>query len=189
VVEETYPSGRKVKNVFNNDGELAAVRSTKNSNYDYFNYADSFVYDSSGAATKMQLGNGKWEAYAYNNQQQITQIGLGTTDAPQNLLKFEYTCGASENTDNNGDMRVKKISFDCLSQTLFEQTYTYDSLNRLQDATEMVGTTPTGKQTFTDDRYGNRRFDANNTTALGSGLTGRNRTISTSNNRFLRTRL
>ena len=51
------------------------------------------------------------------------------------------------------------------------QTYTYDSLNRLKDATELL--TPTGgsatetwKQTFTFDRYGNRNFDQANTTTL-----------------------
>jgi hypothetical protein len=52
------------------------------------------------------------------------------------------------------------------------QNYSYDQLNRLKDATEMI--TPHGgsqtqswKQTFTFDRYGNRNFDEANTTFTG----------------------
>jgi hypothetical protein len=53
----------------------------------------------------------------------------------------------------------------------FMQTYTYDSLNRLKSATETQNNQQTWKQTFTFDRYGNRRFDtsSNNTTTLASG--------------------
>jgi RHS repeat-associated protein len=50
------------------------------------------------------------------------------------------------------------------------QTYTYDSLNRIKDAKEMIGT-QTWMQTFLYDRYGNRNFDttANRTTTIPSG--------------------
>ncbi len=61
----------------------------------------------------------------------------------------------------------------------------YDDLNRLQSATETIGGNQTWKQTFTIDRYGNRRFDASNTTTLGSCTQAVcNPTISTANNRF-----
>jgi RHS repeat-associated protein len=73
------------------------------------------------------------------------------------------------------------------------QTYNYDSLNRLKDATESV--TPNGgsasqswKQTFVFDRYGNRRFDfaGGATTAPESSCTEAicNPTINASNNRI-----
>ena len=65
------------------------------------------------------------------------------------------------------------------------QTYTYDSLNRLKDAKEMIGTTQTWKQTFTFDRFGNRNFDTANTTTLGScPVNICNPTINTANNRL-----
>ena len=65
------------------------------------------------------------------------------------------------------------------------QAYTYDSLNRLQSATETIGGGQTWKQTFSFDRYGNRRFDAANTTTLGSCTTAVcNPGINTSDNRF-----
>lgn len=71
------------------------------------------------------------------------------------------------------------------------QTYTYGSLNRLNDAVESV--TPTGgsasqswEQTFTYDRYGNRRFDEGNTSmpASFSNPAVSNPTISTTTNRL-----
>jgi RHS repeat-associated protein len=76
------------------------------------------------------------------------------------------------------------------------QNYTYDSLDRLKSAVENV--TPHGgsaaqswKQTYTFDRYGNRRFDfANgNTTFPGPNCPEAicNPTISTSNNRLTST--
>jgi hypothetical protein len=50
------------------------------------------------------------------------------------------------------------------------QTYVCDSLNRLKSAIENINgnPTPSWKQTFVYDRFGNRRFDAANTTTLGS---------------------
>jgi YD repeat-containing protein len=61
LIEEIYPSGRVVRNVLNADGELSIVQSKKNANSGFFNYADSFTYNSAGAVAKMQPGNGKWE--------------------------------------------------------------------------------------------------------------------------------
>ena len=70
----------------------------------------------------------------------------------------------------------------------------YDPLNRLKDATENV--TPTGgsasqslKQTFTFDRYGNRRFDEANTTMPASFANPAvtNPTISPNTNRLTST--
>lgn len=130
----------------------------------------------------MQLGNGHWETALYNNRTQITQIGLGTTDSTQDLLKLEL--GYGTNLQNNGSLRSQKISFSGLANP-FEQTYLYDDLNRLQSAEEKVQGTTTWKQTFTIDRYGNRRFDAANTTTItGCGQKTCNPHINTSDNRF-----
>lgn len=188
LIEETYPSGRVVRNVLNNDGELAAVQSKKNANSGFFNYADSFAYNSAGAVTKMQLGNGKWETAEYNNRLQLTKIGLGATDAQTDFLKLEYSYGTS--SQNNGSMLEQKITVPAgggSSGFTAVQTYAYDSLNRLQSAQETVSSSQTWKQTFSYDRYGNRRFDTanNNTTTLGSCTTAVcNPTVNTANNRF-----
>lgn len=98
-------------------------------------------------------------------------------------MKLEYGYGTA--TQNNGSMKSQRISFNGLVQA-FEQTYTYDDLNRLQQAKEVVGTAETWKETFTIDRSGNREFDAANTTTLGScPQTVCNPDINPANNRFL----
>jgi len=111
----------------------------------------------------------------------VTEIGLGSSATDKSLLKLEYDYGT--NTENNGSLRSQKISFSGLTQP-FEQTYIYDDLNRLQSAEEKVSTTTTWKQTFTYDRYGNRRFDAANTTTLTASNNITNPTIDTATNRF-----
>lgn len=67
------------------------------------------------------------------------------------------------------------------------QTYAYDNLNRLQSATETYnGSTQSWKQTFSYDRYGNRSFDANNTTTIDPTISWKitNPLISTADNRL-----
>lgn len=185
-IEETYPSGRVVKNTIDQNGDLSQVQSRKNSNYGFWQYAGSFSQNSAGNITRMRLGNGRWETFSYNTRQQITQTGLGTTDADQNLLKLELSYGTP--TQNNGSLREQKITVPTVGQAsgfTAIQNYTYDDLNRLQSATETIGGNQTWKQTFTFDRYGNRRFDAANTTTLGSCTQAIcNPTISTASNRF-----
>ena len=168
LVEETYPSGRVVKNVLDNDGDLQQVQSRK-ANDTFRNYANSFNYTAAGAVSSMRLGNGKWETTQFNSRLQPIQIGLGSSATNQNLLKLNYDYGT---TDNNGNVKSQQITVPTVGANpgfTAIQTYTYDSLNRLKDAKEMIGTTQTWKQTFTFDRYGNRRFDEANTTTLAPG--------------------
>jgi len=192
LIEETYPSGRVVKNTIDENGELEQVQSRKNSNYGYWQYAGSFSRDTSGNVTKMQLGNGRWETASYNNRSEVTQIGLGATDSSQNLLKLEYKYDTTTTShDNNGSLLEQKITVPTVGGTsgfTATQTYLYDSLNRLQSAEEKVGGSTTWKQTFSIDRYGNRRFDTSSnglTTTLGSCTTAVcNPSINTSDNKF-----
>jgi len=202
LIEQTYPSGRVVKNVLDNNGDLSLVQSKKNSAYGFFTYANSFTYNPAGAVTSMQLGNGRWESTQFNSRLQPTQIALGVTQGATNLLDLDYSYGT---TANNGNLLSQTITVPTVgTNTGFSavQTYNYDSLNRLKDATEML--TPTGgsatqswKQTFVFDRYGNRNFDeantafagfdklCNNNTELCADLRKRlNPSINTSNNRL-----
>jgi len=183
VVEETYPSGRKVKNTLDASGDLSMVQSGKcldaalGTNAACINaaglwsYARHFSYNAAGAVTGLQLGNGLWESAQFNSRLQPTQIALGATQGATNLLKLDYDYGT---TANNGNVLSQTITVPTVGESsgfVAVQTYNYDSLNRLKQAAEMV--TPTGgsptlswKQAFTFDRYGNRNFDEANTTTL-----------------------
>src|SRR5690606_33448082 len=91
-----------------------------------------------------------------------------------NLLKLDYEYGATAAV-NNGNITKQTIIVPTIGQTpgfTAVQNYTYDSLNRLESATENI--TPTGgsqsmswQQTFEFDRYGNRNFDEANTAFTG----------------------
>ena len=171
LIEETYPSGRVVKNVLDIDGDLSLVQSKKNQNFGYHTYASSFTYTAAGAVGSMQLGNGKWESTQFNSRLQPTQIALGTVQSGADKLKLDYSYGT---TTNNGNVQSQAIAVPTVGTNqgfTATQTYTYDSLNRLKDAKEMIGTTEAWKQTFVYDRYGNRSFDTtnNNTTTLPPG--------------------
>lgn len=124
-------------------------------------YANAFNYNVSGAIEKMRLGNGRWETAQYNTRLQITKIGLGMGSNSQDLLKLEFDYGT--NTQNNGNLREQKITVPTLGSTsgfAATQEYSYDALNRLLVAEEKISNSTTWKQTFTMDRYGNRRYDA-----------------------------
>jgi RHS repeat-associated protein len=112
---------------------------------------------------------------------------LGYSQTNQGLLKLNYDYGTS---DNNGNVKSQQISFQGLAH-LFNQTYTYDSLNRLKSAVENQNGTQNWKQTFIYDRYGNRRFDTNNgnTTTLATGCATAicNPEINAQNNRLIGT--
>lgn len=177
LIEQIYPSGRVVKNVLDNNGDLSMVKSKKNQESGFWNYAHHFNYTASGAIVSMQLGNGAWESTQFNSRLQPTQIGLGTAPNSTNLLDLDYSYGTWE----SGTLNIQKNNGNIAQQTLTvptadgnpgftaTQTYTYDSLNRLRDAKEVVGSSETWKQTFTYDRYGNKRFDTANTTTLPPG--------------------
>ena len=119
----------------------------------------------------------------------MTQIVLGTLDKPQDVFKLEFKYDTNSTShDNNGSMLEQKITVPTVGSNpgfTATQTYLYDDLNRLQSATETIGGGQTWKQTFTFDRYGNRRFDAANTTTISSCAAAVcNPNINTSDNRF-----
>src|SRR5258706_16106877 len=87
-------------------------------------------------------------------------------------------------------MREQKITVPAVgSNSTFTavQSYSYDSLNRIQSAQETISGTQTWKQTFQIDRYGNRQFDTNNnntTTLAGCQAADCNPAFDTSKNRY-----
>ncbi len=178
MIEETYPSTRKVKNVLDNDGDLAVVQSKKTASAAYWDYAQNFTYTAAGAVSSMQLGNSKWESAVFNSRLQPTQIALGTLQNGTDKLKLNFAYNTTGQNDNNGNVLSQTITVptetrnnQTYSAFTATQTYTYDALNRIKDAVEMNGATQTWKQTFQYDRYGNRTFDtaAGKTTTIPAG--------------------
>ena len=55
LIEETYPSGRVVKNTLDADGDLAMIQSSKSNVQGLKLYANSFNYTAAGAVSSMRL--------------------------------------------------------------------------------------------------------------------------------------
>jgi RHS repeat-associated protein len=152
LVEQTYPSGKVVRNFFENDGDLAkVVRNGKT-------YVSDFSYNASGGINSLKLGNGRWETAEFNSRQQLTQLGLGANANDSSLFKLQYEFGellTNGTIQNTGNITKQTIT---LPNASFVQTYKYDALDRLTEAKETNGTSATEnwKQTFGYDRFGNR---------------------------------
>ncbi|HEY8559489.1 MAG TPA: RHS repeat-associated core domain-containing protein [Pyrinomonadaceae bacterium] len=172
LIEQKYPSGRVVKNVLDNNGDLETVKSKKSLNAPFWNYARNFTYTAAGSVSSMELGNFRWESTVFNSRLQPVQIALGktkyapsTTNPATDILDLDFDYGTS---GNNGNVLSQTITIPTVGTSpgfMAVQTYTYDALNRIHDAKEMIGTSETWKQTFKYDRFGNREFDEANTTA------------------------
>lgn len=156
LLEETYPSGRVVKNTISTYGDLSQVE-TKPSGGSFTTRANSFVYTAPGAVKSLQLGSGKYEHTDFNSRLQPTQIALGTSTSDTSLLKIDYVYGTS--STNNGNITSQTITVPSLAHT-FNQTYTYDNLNRLATAGETYNGSSTWSQSYSYDRYGNRNISA-----------------------------
>jgi RHS repeat-associated protein len=186
LIEQQYPSGRVVRNTLDADGDLQQVESRRAGDT-FRNHANSFTYTAAGAVSAMRLGNGKWESTQFNSRLQPTQIGLGASATSQNLLTLNYDYGTN---DNNGNVKSQTITVPTIGAApgfVATQIYTYDSLNRIKQATETIPAQTGWQQTFVYDRYGNRRFDVPNTTTLAPGCAEAicNPQINTSNNRLV----
>jgi RHS repeat-associated protein len=172
LTEEKYPSGRVVRNNFDTDGDLAAVSSRSRAVAPMKPYANNFTYTAHGALSVMQLGNGRWESTQFNNRLQPTQLALGTSAADTSLWKLDFGYGTAAN--NNGNVVTQTITAPTVGAAqgfVATQNYSYDSLNRLQSAAETINSAETWKQTYTFDRFGNRKFNLSQTTApvVGTG--------------------
>ena len=158
LVEETYPSGRKVKNSFEVDGDLSKIE-TQQANNAWEMRANNFAYNPSGAISQIQIGNGLWETANFNNRLQVTQLGLGTSMSDTSIWKLNYEFGE---LDANGNVNQSKNNGNIAKQTVtspagtFTQSFRYDSLERLKEAKETSGGNQTWIQNFSYDRYGNR---------------------------------
>jgi RHS repeat-associated protein len=164
LVQETYPSGRVVKNEFEADGDLSRIYGQANANSPERTYANGFSYTADGKIQRLRLGNGRWESAKFNERLQVTELALGTSNGDGSLWKLQYEYGEFENgsvnqAKNTGNIARQTVSFTGLTNPLV-QTYKYDSLYRLTEARETNGTSTnapqTWKENFSYDRYGNR---------------------------------
>ena len=176
LIRQRYPSERVVDYVYDGAGRIAGVKTGADGWYAGGTGDNAVGYEPHGGVKQLLLGNGLWEQRRYNVRLQPTQIGLGTTKATGSLtatgptptaglLLLDYSYGASSNNGNVLSQRIRVGT--SLNQN---QVYTYDALNRLKTAGE-TGSGTAWSQTYTYDRYGNRRVTAGASHGSNQALT------------------
>ena len=176
LTSQRYPSDRVVDYVYDGAGRIGGVKTGADGWYAGGTGDNAVGYEPHGGVKQLLLGNGLWEQRRYNVRLQPTQIGLATTKATGSLtatgptptaglLLLDYSYGASSNNGNVLSQRIRVGT--SLNQN---QVYTYDALNRLKTAGE-TGSGTAWSQTYTYDRYGNRRVTAGASHGSNQALT------------------
>lgn len=112
LIEETYPSGRVVKNEFESDGDLSRIYGKANSNAIERTYANGFSYTPDGRIQRLKLGNGRWESAKFNERLQVTELALGTADGDRSLWKLAYEYGEL-NANGTVDQMNNTDNYNC----------------------------------------------------------------------------
>jgi RHS repeat-associated protein len=185
LTREVYPSGKAVATEYDPAGRVAGV---KKEGGDYYvgaiatDTSNRIRYTAHGAIKAMKLGNGLWEHTNFNGRLQPIQIGLGTNTSNSGTVRLDYTYGT---TNNNGNVLSQQIVVGTMDVT---QSYEYDELNRLQRAEEKATANASlpayWKQTFTYDRFGNRKFDTSPTATFPASVLGAQLDFSANSNRI-----
>jgi RHS repeat-associated protein len=161
LVQETYPSGRVVRNVYNANNEISKIYGQKNASSIMRTYANNISYTAWGAIDKIKLGNGRFESAKFNNRLQATELAIGSSVGDGSLWKLNYEFGelrtdnSVDTSKNSGNIAKQTINFNGLANPI-SQNYKYDSLDRIKEAKETVNSQTTWQQNFGYDRYGNR---------------------------------
>lgn len=199
LVSQTYHSGRVVAIETDSIGRLSEVKSQMPTATERI-YLSNISYNSFGAVEKARLGNGIWESAQFDPKRiQVTQVGLGASAGNTSFLKIDYEygnlnlgTGAVIAGTNNGNLAKQTITVPGAGQSQgfsATQYYAYDGLNRLTTATENSSSGVqqpqlAWRQQFIYDRFGNRRFDAVNTTTLPANTGVYNPQIDVDTNKF-----
>ncbi|MFN8009048.1 MAG: ribonuclease domain-containing protein [Terriglobia bacterium] len=159
----------RIAGVSNGDGSLYYAGAS------YSDLTNRIQYSPAGAMVQMRLGNGLWNDTRFNSRLQAIQIGLGQTrltnlestitpssTVADKLLLDQCFSGTDTNcsngvTTNNGNLLQQRIRKQGTPSLDLTQSYSYDVLNRITNASETPGTgTAWSAITYGLDRYGNR---------------------------------
>jgi RHS repeat-associated protein len=191
VTSQIYPSLRTVSYDYDDAGRLKSFTGNLGDNVTR-NYSTEIVYSSLGGMAKEKFGTDTtlYNKSFYNSRGQLSEIRVGTTyNGPTDtdwqrgaiINHFSNQCwGACNGTDNNGNLKSQDHwipDSNGATQAVFTQTYSYDSLNRLQRVQE-----GSWQQEYVVDRWGNRTIHQTNTT--GTGINKKDFSVNTANNRL-----
>jgi RHS repeat-associated protein len=143
----TYPSGRTVNYTLDDNGRPSAATATARQ------YITATTYNPGGSLRTLDLSSSNlrasWTNINARLQSGTIKVEKAPFTAPTTLLDLGYTYVGTSGSDNNGNPRTHSINDGAATRN---QTYTYDSANRLASANETGGFT----QTYNYDQFNNR---------------------------------
>ena len=201
----TYPSGHTVTNTYDQAGRLAALSGNLGDGSNR-SYASGILYAPTGGLVKEQFGanTALYHKSIYNSRGQLFDTRLSSVndlwDWNRGRLILYYSGNhqwGQSGTDNNGNVLFaetwippENATLD-QAETLSEQSYEYDSLNRLKSVTEQRISVSNGwvwqpqfKQSYNYDRYGNRTIKTAPADTWGTGINNRSFEVQTATNRL-----
>lgn len=200
----TYPSGHTITNAYDQAGRLTTFSGNLGDNITR-NYASGILYTPVGGPTWEQYGTSTstYHKSFYNSRGQLFDTRVSSVNDTWdwnrgrliNYYSSNHAWGQS-GTDNNGNLLFAETWIPpanaTLDQadTLTEDSYTYDSLNRLTSVAEQRMSVAGGwgnwtqqfRQQYAYDRYGNRTIDGAQT--WGTGINNKQFTVDTATNRL-----
>ncbi len=203
VLIQTYPSGRTVTNVYDNAGRTTSITGNLGDGASR-TYAAGISYSSFGGITREQYGTTTplYHKAFYNIRGQMFDTRLSSVNdtwdwnrGRQILYYSSNHAWGGSGTDNNGNVIYAEnwvpppnATLD-QAQTLTQDSYTYDALNRLSAVNESSLDIAGGgswisqfAQVYSYDRYGNRTINQANT--WGTGIPKPNFGVDTNTNRL-----
>jgi RHS repeat-associated protein len=159
--QQVYPSGRVIRNCFDETGPVSAVREHQPAGATPIvrTYASGFQYRPSGQIATGLVG-AVTESRTYNVDERLESLYLSVGSNPVWAMTNHY-CGDSELTLNcansNGNIyrQVAQQPTPTGTQT-FDWRYSYDRLNRIANARELNSGGNAWEQVYGYDRFGNR---------------------------------
>jgi RHS repeat-associated protein len=205
VTSQTYPSGHTVSYSYDAAGRSSSFSGNLGDGASR-TYASNSAYSPFGGLSWEQFGTNTplYHKSFYNIRGQLFDTRLSsvndTWDWNRGRLIFYYSSNhqwGQSGTDNNGNVRFAETWIPpnnaTLDQadTLIEDSYNYDALNRLASVSEQRMSVSNGwvwqsqfAQVYGYDRYGNRTIDAGQT--WGTGINNKQFTVDPNNtNRLL----
>jgi RHS repeat-associated protein len=148
-----YPSGKLVNYDVDDAGRTnkAYTASTTYADMTVSGATNPFTAD--GRIVQMKLGNNRWETHDYQTPGTPTVYKFGTTQGLGDITQLSYNF---DGANNNGNVIGQTITRG--TGNTWNQTYTYDGVNRLSTVNESAG--QTWSQTYGYDQYGNRYISA-----------------------------
>lgn len=160
----TYPSGKTVTYTYDDSGRQIKLEGTIGDGTAR-TYVEGIQYNSLGAIKEEKLGTitPLYHKQQFNSRGQLEAVRLSTTQVPADGDRGEISNLFGSSTTNNGNLSQQNIYIP--GSNFYQQTYTYDLLNRLTAVTEKQNGSGNDSfnQTFSYDRYGNRTINASAT--------------------------